>query len=45
MNIFKTLHAQDRTIILVTHDINIARHAGRIIFLKDGRVEKEEVPA
>jgi len=28
---------------VVTHDINIARSAGRIIFLKDGKVEKEEV--
>jgi len=43
MNIFKTLHGQGRTIIVVTHDINIARNAGRIIFLKDGRVEKTEV--
>jgi len=43
MNIFKTLHGQGRTIVVVTHDINIARNAGRIIFLKDGRVEKTEV--
>jgi putative ABC transport system ATP-binding protein len=43
MNIFKTLHGQGRTIIVVTHDINIAHNAGRIIFLKDGRVEKTEV--
>jgi len=43
LNIFKTLHGQGRTIVVVTHDINIARNAGRIIFLKDGRVEKTEV--
>lgn len=43
MNILKALHGQGRTIIVVTHDINIARNAGRIIFLKDGRVEKTEV--
>jgi len=43
MNIFKALHGQGRTIVVVTHDINIARNAGRIIFLKDGRVEKTEV--
>ena len=43
MNIFKTLHGQGRTIVVVTHDINIARNAGRIIFLKDGKVEKTEV--
>ena len=43
MNVLKTLHGQGRTIVVVTHDINIARNAGRIIFLKDGRVEKTEV--
>jgi len=43
MEIFKTLHKEGRTIIVVTHDINIARSAGRIIYLKDGKVEKEEV--
>ncbi|OGW79647.1 MAG: macrolide ABC transporter ATP-binding protein [Omnitrophica bacterium RIFCSPLOWO2_12_FULL_44_17] len=43
MEIFKTLHKEGRTILVVTHDINIARSAERIIYLKDGRVEKEEV--
>jgi putative ABC transport system ATP-binding protein len=43
MAIFKNLHEEGRTIIVVTHDINIARNAGRIIYLKDGKVEKEEV--
>ena len=43
MEIFKSLHSQGRTIIVVTHDSSIARQAGRAIYLKDGRVEKEEV--
>jgi putative ABC transport system ATP-binding protein len=43
MAIFKNLHEEGRTIIVVTHDVNIARNAGRIVYLKDGRVEKEEV--
>lgn len=43
IEIFKTLHKEGRTIIVVTHDINVARSAGRIIYLKDGRVEKTEV--
>ena len=43
MEILKSLHKAGRTIIVVTHDINVARSAGRIIFLKDGKVEKEEV--
>jgi len=43
MEIFKSLHSQGRTIIVVTHDSGIARQAGRAIYLKDGKVEKEEV--
>lgn len=43
MEIFKTLHKEGRTIIVVTHDINVARSCGRIIYLKYGKVEKEEV--
>jgi putative ABC transport system ATP-binding protein len=43
MEIFKSLHDQGRTIVVVTHDINIARQAGRAIYLKDGKVDKEEV--
>lgn len=33
-------HKEHKTIILVTHDIEKARHAERIIYLKDGEVEK-----
>jgi putative ABC transport system ATP-binding protein len=43
LGIFKSLHGQGRTIVVVTHDINVARQAGRIVYLKDGVVEKEEV--
>jgi len=43
MDIFKALHKEGRTIIVVTHDINVARSAQRIIYLKDGKVDKEEV--
>jgi putative ABC transport system ATP-binding protein len=38
LNIFKELHAQNNTIILVTHDPQIAKTAQRIIYLKDGEV-------
>ncbi|PJG58922.1 MacB family efflux pump subunit [Aeromonas cavernicola] len=41
MAILKELHAQGHTIILVTHDMNVASHAQRIITLKDGRVEQD----
>jgi len=42
MEIFKSLHNQGRTIVVVTHDLGVARQAGRIIFLKDGKVDNEE---
>jgi putative ABC transport system ATP-binding protein len=39
--IFKQLHRQGRTIILVTHDRQVAEHADRIIVLKDGTVAED----
>jgi len=36
--IFKRLHQQGRTIIVITHDKNVAEHADRIIVLKDGQI-------
>jgi len=39
--IFKRLHRDGRTIIIVTHDEEVAEHADRIIVLKDGRVDQD----
>jgi putative ABC transport system ATP-binding protein len=39
MHLFNELHAQGNTIILVTHEEDIARHAHRIIRVRDGLVE------
>ena len=38
MNILKELHADGHTIILVTHDANVAANADRIIEIRDGRI-------
>jgi putative ABC transport system ATP-binding protein len=38
MAIFDSLHAENQTIIIVTHEQEIARRCGRIMRLKDGRV-------
>ncbi|MFD1195235.1 ABC transporter ATP-binding protein [Seohaeicola saemankumensis] len=38
LDLFKRLHIAGRTVIMITHDENIARHAARIIKLKDGKV-------
>jgi putative ABC transport system ATP-binding protein len=36
------LHAQGAAVVLVTHNEALARHAGRLVRLRDGRVESEE---
>ncbi len=36
--LFKQLHAQGQTIIIVTHEEDVARHAERIVRLRDGKV-------
>jgi putative ABC transport system ATP-binding protein len=43
MGIFETIHALGNTIILVTHEPDIAQHASRIIRLRDGLVESDEI--
>jgi putative ABC transport system ATP-binding protein len=39
MNLFRRLHDRGNTIIIVTHDRDIADQTQRIIFLRDGRIE------
>ncbi|MFN7963377.1 MAG: ABC transporter ATP-binding protein [Thermoanaerobaculia bacterium] len=36
---------RDAALVLVTHDLSVARRADRLIFLRDGRIEREERPA
>jgi putative ABC transport system ATP-binding protein len=43
MNLLDTLHKRRNTIILVTHERDIAAHAHRVIRLLDGKVESDEV--
>jgi putative ABC transport system ATP-binding protein len=40
LRVFAGLAAQGKTVILVTHDKDIARHAGRVITLADGEIVK-----
>jgi putative ABC transport system ATP-binding protein len=42
MALFARLHSEGNTIILVTHEPDIAQHAHRVIRLRDGKVEKDE---
>jgi len=43
MKIFNKLHQEGHTIIMVTHELEVAKYAQRIIHLHDGLIEKDEV--
>ncbi|MBA3246676.1 MAG: ABC transporter ATP-binding protein [Pyrinomonadaceae bacterium] len=42
MNLFERLHAEGNTIIVVTHEHDVASRAHRIIHIRDGNIEKDE---
>ncbi len=42
MNLFEKLHAEGNTIIVVTHEADIAARAHRVISIRDGMIEKDE---
>jgi len=42
MGLFARLHQSGNTIILVTHEPDIAAHAHRVIRLRDGKIERDE---
>jgi len=43
MQLFNDLHNNGNTIIVVTHEMDIARFADRILYIRDGLIEKEEI--
>ena len=43
MALFEELHHQGNTIILVTHEADIAEHAHRVVRLRDGKIETDEL--
>ncbi|MGA2186612.1 MAG: ABC transporter ATP-binding protein [Bryobacteraceae bacterium] len=42
MALFEKLHEQGNTIVLVTHENDIAMHAWRVIHIRDGKVERDD---
>lgn len=43
MQLFEELNSECRTIIMITHDSNIARHAKRVVHILDGYLTEQEV--
>jgi putative ABC transport system ATP-binding protein len=42
MALFDRLHQAGNTIVLVTHEMDIAMHAHRVCFVRDGKIERDE---
>jgi len=42
MSTFKSLHEQGKTVIVVTHDPEVASYADRVLHIRDGKIEKDE---
>ena len=38
LDLLRALHRDGRTVVIVTHDMGVARHAGRIVEIRDGRI-------
>ena len=43
MELFEEIHAKGNTVIIVTHEEDIARYAHRIIRIRDGVIERDEI--
>jgi putative ABC transport system ATP-binding protein len=43
VELFRKLNERGRTILMVTHDLEVASYARRILYIRDGRIEREEV--
>ena len=43
MALFRVIHKQGNTIIVVTHEEEIAQHALRIVRIKDGMIESDQL--
>jgi len=42
MDVFKEMNAEGRTIVLITHDLEVAAAASRRIYIRDGLIERDD---
>jgi putative ABC transport system ATP-binding protein len=45
MDVFKEMNAEGRTIVVITHDLDVAAVAKRRVYIRDGLIERDEVGA
>ncbi|MCP4644367.1 MAG: ABC transporter ATP-binding protein, partial [bacterium] len=45
MALFTELNGRGRTVVVVTHDPEVARYADRVVTIQDGQIVSDEVPA
>jgi putative ABC transport system ATP-binding protein len=43
MELFREMNAEGRTIVLITHDLDVAASAKRRVYIRDGLIERDEV--
>jgi putative ABC transport system ATP-binding protein len=43
MQLFSSLHKEGNTIIIVTHEREVATYADRILFIRDGKIDRDEM--
>lgn len=41
MKTFDNLIKEGKTIVLITHDLEVAQHAGRIVSIRDGQIASD----
>ena len=44
MELFGQLHDEGVAVLMITHDTNVAAHAGRLVVIRDGILEEGELP-